>query len=428
MTALTDRTSGPASGTIDKIDFLPVKSVELDNGIPVSLLQAGSQDVTKIDFQFPAGAVQAGVPLLASATANLMLEGTTSKSSRQISETVDFYGAYLHTQTFHHHTVFTLLSLTRHLPALLPLVEDVLRNPSFEQHEFDIFLEKKHEEFLLENQKVRNLAARHFGEILFGPEHPYGRQLKEAHFEQLTPQHIKHFHATGYSPAHCRIYVAGRPGKDILKQLNQRFGTPHLEPALLSNGMIPPPFSSADKFKLVEKPGALQSAIKIGRPLFNNHHPDFISLQVLNTLLGGFFGSRLMSSVREEKGLSYGIGSYIMPLKYSGIWGISCEVACENRAEAIDAIFEEFDKLRLHPIHPHELQMVKNYMMGELLRNFDGPFSTTDIYRALQEFDLDFDFYQKMIKHIQTVTAGQIQQMAQKYLIREEFWVVGAGR
>ncbi len=428
MMVITDRTTGPASGVIDKIDFLPVKSARLDNGIPVSLLQAGSQDVTKIDFQFPAGAVQAGVPLLASATANLMLEGTTSKSSKQISETIDFYGAYLHTQTFHHHTVITLLSLTRHLPALLPLVEDVLRNPVFEQQEFDIFLEKKHEEFLLENQKVRNLAGRHFGEMLFGPEHPYGRQLKEEHFEQLTPQQIKDFHARGYALTHCRIYVAGRPGNDIVAQLNERFGSPYPGAVVPFDEIVPAPVASNNKFLLIEKPDALQSAVKIGRPLFNNHHPDFIPLQVLNTLLGGFFGSRLMSSVREDKGLTYSIGSYIMPLKYSGIWGISCEVACENREEAIEAIFEEFDKLRHQPIHPGELQMVKNYMMGELLRNFDGPFSTADIYRTLQEFDLDFAFYQNMIKYIQTVTAEQIQQMAQKYLRKEEFWVVVAGR
>ena len=171
----------------------------------------------------------------------------------------------------------------------------------------------------------------------------------------------------------------------------------------------------------------MQSAIRIGRLLFNQHHPDFIPLQVLNTALGGYFGSRLMSTVREEKGLTYGIGSFIMPLKHSGEWIISSEVAGEKRDEAIDAIFHEFDKLRNELLPDKELGMVKNYMMGELLRNFDGPFSSADIYRTLNENNLNFNFYRQMITYLHEVSSEDLRLLAQQYLNPEDFRTVVAG-
>lgn len=416
----------PLFKSIDKIDFLPVEKYTLDNGVPVSLIRAGSQDVTKIDIEFPAGAVQAGIPLVASTTANLMLDGTATKSSMEISEKVDFLGAYLNTQTYHHYTVVTFLCLTRYLPQMLELVSEIITTASFPLHEYEIYLQKKREEFIFEGEKVKTIASRKFGETIFGADHPYGRQLKLEHFEKISHKQIKAFHRDHYQPGLSKIFVAGQPGPELNNLLNNFFGKQKPKGSPI-NESLPPISPSSQKFKLIEKKDAMQSALRIGRPLFNNHHPDFIPLQVLHTVLGGYFGSRLMTSVREEKGLTYGIGSFIMPLKHSGVFGISSEVAGESRQKAIDAIFEEFEILRTTPIPEDELQMVKNYMMGELLRNFDGPFSTIEIYHTLQEYGMDFGFYQNMIDYIRQVTPDELQKKAQQYLLPEDFRVVAAG-
>ncbi|MFO8001710.1 MAG: pitrilysin family protein, partial [Marinilabilia sp.] len=341
---------GPVFKAIDKIDFLPTEEYKLDNSVPVSVIRAGSQDVTKVDIEFPAGAVQAGIPLLASTTANLLQEGTSDRSSMLISETIYFYGAYLNAQTYHHHSLITILCLTRHLPKLLELVDDIVTNPAFPEHEYELFLKKKHEEFLFESEKVKTIATRKFGEAIFGPDHPYGRQLKEEHFSKITHQQVMDFHQNHYQPGMSRIYVSGQPGDDVINLLNTHFGRKSQISVQLKEEPVPPPSPADEKFTLIQKQGAMQSALRIGRPLFNNHHPDYIPLQVLNTILGGYFGSRLMTSVREEKGLTYGIGSSIMPLKHAGIWGISSEVAGESRDKAIEAIFEEFEILREKPV------------------------------------------------------------------------------
>lgn len=419
-------TSAPEFRDIEKIDFLPVEQHQLNNRVPVSILRAGSQEVTKIDIEFPAGAIQAGIPLIASTTANLMQEGTLTKSSVEISEKIDFLGAFLNSQTFHHNTVFTFLCLTRHLPQMLEIVHEIITRPSFPEHEYDLYLQKKYEEFVFEGEKVKTIASRAFSETIFGAEHPYGKQLKKEHFDTISLSQLREFHASHYRPEMARIFVAGQPGDQLIPLLNQYFGqTPqkHIE----AEPQVPEVTPLANKILHINKEGAMQTAIRIGRPLFNNHHPDFIPLQILNTLLGGYFGSRLMTSVREEKGLTYGIGSFIMPLKQSGIWGISSEVAGESRQKAIDAIFEEFKILQTHLVPDDELNMVKRYMMGELLRNFDGPFSTADIYRTLQEYDMDFSFYEKMISIIRNISSAQIKDLANKYLNPKDFWTVTAG-
>ncbi len=416
----------PEFRNIEKIDFLPVEQYKLNNKVPVSMLRAGSQDVTKIDIEFPAGAIQAGMPLIASTTANLMLEGTENKLSVEISEKTDFLGAYLNSQTYHHHTVFTILCLTRHLPEMLDLVNEIITRPSFPGHEYDLYLQKKYEEFSLENEKIKTIASRNFGETIFGAEHPYGRQLNAEHFKLISLEQVRKFHQDHYRPEMARIFVAGQPGDDIISLLNRHFGqSPHQHHE--TDAIVPPPATSSEKIKNIKKEGAMQTALRIGRPLFNNHHPDFIPLQILNTILGGYFGSRLMTSVREEKGLTYGIGSVIMPLKYSGLWVISSEVAGESRDKAIEAIFEEFSKLQNDPISEEELSMVKRYMMGELLRNFDGPFSTADIYRTLQEYKMDFEFYENMITTIRKISTEELRKLAVKYLQPEDFRIVTAG-
>ncbi len=423
-----ERAKGPGFEPIDDIDFLPVTEFKLTNGIPVSLIEAGSQDVTRIDWVFPAGSIQAEVPLLASTVANLIFEGTETRSSSQISETLDFYGAYLNAQTYHHNSVITLFCLTRDLPVLLPLVEDIIKNATFDPIEFDIYLNKRRQEHLLESDKVKIIAARKFSQVLFGEDHPYGRKLELYHFDTLKREALIDFYKNAYTPQDCRIVVAGQPGSDLKELLGTYFGSPQWNPGPFNQNGVGAIQPMEQKFHLIEREGALQSALRIGRPLFNNQHPDFIALQVVNTILGGYFGSRLMMSVREDKGLTYGIGSSIMPFRKSGMWMIASEVKGEMRQAAIDAIFEEMKRLIKEPVSEHELGLVKNYMLGELLRNFDGPFSSADIYRSLMEFDLDFSFYAEMAKQIRSITAEKIQSLASEYLNPEDFYVVVAGK
>jgi predicted Zn-dependent peptidase len=424
---LLDRHIAPASHPVSNISMLPVEHLFLSNGVEVMLLKSGSQDLVKIDFVFQAGLVQAGKPLLASTVNNLLAEGTLHHTSAELSEKLDFYGAFTGQQASYHHSVVTLYSLSKHLPHTLPLMAEIMQEPTFPQHEIDIYIDKKKQEYLLESEKVKTLAARQFSKIIFGDNHPYGMVATLELYDSIQRQELIDFHERYYKPLQCKIIIAGQPGDQLLPLLESYFGQNAPQPQSSVDQSFPNITPSNNHYHHIPKDGALQAAIRVGRPLFNRTHPDYAGVQVLNTILGGYFGSRLMRTIREEKGYTYGISSYTLPLKHHGFWNISTEVRNEVRQETIDLIHLEMNNLRNNAVEEEELDLVKNYMLGELIRSFDGPFATSDSLRNLIDNDLDFSYFSQMTEEIRTITPERIQTLAQLYLNPNDFYTIVAG-
>lgn len=426
MTQL-NRHTPPSSITIKHLSLLPMEKGKLDNDIELFVLKGGTQDVTKIDIFFPAGLVQAGKPLLASTVNNLLEEGTKNHTSIQLSEYFDFYGAHFGQNTSYHHSAVSLVTLTKHLPKTLPLVADIIRNPIFPESELSIYLNKKKHDFILDLEKVKTLAARKFSNVVFGKDHPYGMTTESKLYETVKQEELIRFHQQTYTPSDCQIVISGQPGGDYHALINEYLGDKAWKGAIVNNKSFPIKNASPEKTHFVKKQGAVQAAIRIGRELVTRNHNDFKGLQVLNTILGGYFGSRLMTSIREEKGYTYGISSYIAPLMHSGFWVIATEVNNDVRDEATQAIYHEMELLRSTPLADEELKLVKNYMLGDLTRNLDGPFSMSDNIKGLLENNMSLDFYSQMMQTIVSITAKEIQNLAIVYLNPSDFHTVIAG-
>ncbi|MCG8580488.1 MAG: insulinase family protein [Bacteroidales bacterium] len=422
-----NRHEAPEFKNIDAFELLPIETFKLNNGIKVHLMQAGSQDVAKLDFLFPAGSVQAGKPLLASITNKALSEGTTNMSGAEVSEKIDFYGAFIGQQASFHHSIVTLVSLTHFLPQTLEILEDIIKNPVFEQKEIDTLINKRKQEYLIESDKVKTLATRAFTQNLYGKEHPYGNYVTMDDFESLTREDVVRFHQKAYIPKGTHIIISGQPGNDIKAILNQRFGQQWSDESPLSDSK-PNVDLRREKSIFVEKADALQSSIKIGIPLFTKDHPDFFGMQILNTILGGFFGSRLMTNIREEKGLTYGISSFIMTYKYAGFLVISSDVKAENRDLAVKEIFNEIRQLREELIGEEELELVRNFLLGDMIRNFDGPFATSDNYKGLIDLNLPTSYFNQFFEVLKGITAQELQLLAQKYFKEEDIITVIAGK
>ncbi|SMO78076.1 Predicted Zn-dependent peptidase [Saccharicrinis carchari] len=410
------------------LNMLKQKELSLKNGVPVHFIQGGTQEVAKIDFIFSAGVVQSNKPLVAALTNTLLQEGTEWMTSFEVSEKIDFFGAFLGQSTSYHHAQITLYTLSRYLPDLLPVIEQILKKPALAQHEFDVLLARKKQDFLVDSEKVKNLAYRKSQEVLFGEDHPYGRVAKLHHFSEVSLSDVQAFHKTQYASNLCTLIVSGQPGEGFLDLLNKHFGGNDWGNRTDDKHEVPEVKSFKKTFHLEEKENALQSAIRIVRPCVSKKHPDFLPLLVLNTLFGGYFGSRLMNNLREEKGLTYGISSYLTSLLNVGIFGVATEVMANMRQLAIDEIFNEMDKLRNFPVEEEELTRLKNYMLGDLMRNLDGPFAMSDAYRGLLGFGLDFDYFKKVEHTIQHITSSQLHQLANKYLLSDDFYVIVAGK
>lgn len=410
-----DRKISPAFKTIDTIDMIQASEKHLSNSIPVYAINAGTQDLIKIEFLFSAGMFQQQRALQA-ATVNAMLEeGTSKMTADQIADAVDYYGAFLETSVSQDHASIILYTLNKHLRSTIPIVEQVIKDAVFPQQELITHLTNKKQKFLVNKQKVASVARKRFTELLFGEKHPYGINVKEEDFNKVTIPLLNEFYKTFYRSNNCKIILAGKVHDEIYTLLDEHFGGNDWKGNVNATVVVPPLQTSLEKQHLIFKEDALQSAIRIGKPLFNKTHKDFHPLQVLNTVFGGYFGSRLMSNIREDKGYTYGIGSGIVSLQNAGYFFISTEVGVDVCSSAIHEIYYEMDRLKQELITEDELQLVKNYLLGTFLRSVDGPFAMAERFKGIMTYNLGYDYFSRYIATIKSVSASQLRDLANQY-------------
>ena len=415
-----DRKIAPAFKTIEKIEMIKASEMRLRNNIPVYSINAGTQELIKIEFIFSAGMYQQKIPLQA-ATVNAMLEEGTSKlNASQIADKVDYYGAFLETSLTQDTASIVLYTLNKHLKSTLPIIEQIIKDSVFPQDELNTHIGNKMQTFFVNNQKVANVARKRFSELLFGEKHPYGINVKEKDFSFINRTHLIDFYSSFYCSNNCKIVLAGKVEEDMLVLLDNYFGGDDWNNAspsdsFTSNRTVIEP-NEIKGSELILKKDAVQSAIRIGKVLFNKKHPDFQSLQILNTLFGGYFGSRLMSNIREDKGYTYGIGSGIVSLQNSGYFFISTEVGVDVCKDALNEIYFEMNRLREELVSENELQLVKNYLLGTFLRSVDGPFAMAEKFKGIMEYNLDYDYFDNYIATIRSISASKLRNLANTYL------------
>lgn len=424
-----DRHTMPALAKPGKIDIVHAKENKLPNNIPVYSVNAGTQDVVKIELMFPAGARQQNMPLIANTTNALLEEGTAKHNSEEIASLLDYYGAFLETSAHHDYASVTLYSLGKHVANVMPVLEELVKEPSFLQQELDVYISNKKQRYLVEDKKVRVVAARNFPALLFGDKHPYGHVTKMDEYDTLKRDNLQAFHRTHYSPNGCAILVSGKIKDNLFNLLGDCFGTNSWRQTSASwNGEQTEIRPDSEKKHFIAKEKALQSAIRMGKSLFLKNNPDAIPFQILNTILGGYFGSRLMSNIREDKGYTYGISSGVVFLQQAGYFQIASEVGSDVCTKALAEIYKELDRLCTEPIPQAELQLVKNYLRGNFLRSMDGPFALTERFKQIWLHKLDYTYYENYVNTLAEITATQLKDIACKYLQKDSIYelVVGA--
>ena len=425
---MLERRIAPAFRTIDKIDVIRTKHDQLNNGIDYFKLSAGSQEITKIEFIFRAGMYQQGNTLVASTTNNMLESGTRSFTADQLSDGIDFYGSFLELQVEQDYATVTVFSLNKYLKETLKFVEELLKYPTFPETEFRIHIFNKHQKHTINSQKVSVLARRKFTELLFGEKHPYGIQVEEQDFERIKTDELRDFFSHHYTHKNCSIIASGNLPVDLQDTLNEFFGDAWGNTnSVISNTPVIAHTSKTPKH-FIKKEDAIQSAIRIGRILFNKTHPDYYKFQVLNTILGGYFGSRLMANIREDKGYTYGIGSGLNSLVHNGYFFISTEVGADVTRPTLDETYKELKRLREELVDPSELETVRNYILGNFLRSVDGPFALADKFKSIWEFGLDYSYFDNYFNAVKSVTPTELRDLANKYLQEKDMIECVAGK
>jgi len=405
-----------------KIELKKPTVFTLDNGVPVYSIQAGTEEVIQIEWIFKAGNWYEGKKNIASTTNFLIKNGTSTKNAFEINESIDFYGAYLNRSCYNETAVISLHCLTRQLEHLLPIVQELFLDAIFPEQELQIYKQNMKQRLAVNLQKCDFIAGRKIDEMLFGFNHPYGVYSQMDDYDNLDRESLKKHYDTYYINGNCTIFMAGILPANYAEQLNKFFGTMPLNKTQLiepAHDIFP---AVEKKCNILNDKDGVQAAIRIARPFPNRHHPDFPKVQVLNTLYGGFFGSRLMTNIREDKGYTYGIYSFLMNHLHASAWMISTEAGRDVAAATVHEIYHEMERLRDGKIEEEELLLVKNYLIGTLLGDLDGPFQIIGRWKNLVLNGLDGQFFYHSVDTIKNIDADELRLLAKKYLNPDDFY------
>lgn len=359
-----NRTDAPEIQIVKEISLPKIDKSNLSNGIPVFSINVGTQEVVKIQLVFKAGIWFQSQPLEAFFTGQMLDEGTQDYSAAEIAEKLDDYGAFVHKKVNRDNACVDIYTLNKHLESVLTLVADMVKNPLFGDQELNRLRDQEKQEFIVRNQKVKHIAQKQFSALLFGNKHPYGASANVEDYNQITSSLLKDFHQKYYGSGNCRIFISGKINDSTLNLVNQFFGEKQWG---VSKAIQLPIFTASSSVNLTHyspKENVLQSAIRMGKRTIGRKHSDYFALSVVSTLFGGYFGSRLMSNIREDKGYTYGIYAGISPQLHDSSFTISSEVGSDVTQKALDEILFELKRLRTEKVKDEELSLVKNYMSG----------------------------------------------------------------
>jgi zinc protease len=419
---MLDRTIAPPFVQSTSFDLITPKKQTLSNGIDLFFIPGGGQEVLKIDLIFPAGRWFESNWGVSHFTVQLLSKGTSTKSSFEIAQLFDLYGAHLEVNAGLDFITVSIYSLGKYLEPVLALLQEILTDPVFPEKELDQAKAIYIQNLKVNLEKTSFLASKAFRKTLFGEGHPYGKEIDENDVAALTKASlVDHFKKLLVSPL---IFVSGKIEAhhyDLISRSFQEWkGIKGTSPS------FPSPTVKAIQQRF-EKEDSVQSSIRMGRLSVQRTNEDYAGAIFVAHVLGGYFGSRLMKNIREEKGLTYGIHSSIHPLRNAAYLVIGTDINKEHIDTTFDEIRKELKRLRSEPISTEELDLARNHFIGSLQSEITTPFAHADKWKTIQLFDLPADYYRQIIKKINTISKEEILRIGEQYFHEQDFIEVAVG-
>ncbi|WP_134091717.1 pitrilysin family protein [Olivibacter sp. XZL3] len=426
---MIDRTKAPEFKVVEEVKLLEPRHEVLQNGVNLFIFNSGEQDLVKIEWVFQNLSAEGScLPLLNIALVGMFLEGTKQYTSAEIAENVDFYGAFLQPEYAFDHSSLTLYALSKHVKKLLPIVKSVLTDSVFPEKELATYVRNNKQNLSVSLKKNDFIARRVFNKSIFNGSR-YGYTPEVADYDQLNRSDLLRLYERQVNAANCTLFISGKVSEEVLNTIKACFGSEwEARPVAKRQEESSAKSIQQGDLIVIERAEALQSAIRIGYQTINRQHPDFSSLQLVNTILGGYFGSRLMSNIREDKGYTYGIGSGIGSLKYDGFFTIATEVGTDVTKATLLEIEKEINRLKSEPVPAEELTLVKNYITGAFLGSLENVFSHVDKFKNVYFAGLGLSYYNRHLQIVKNSTAETIMETANKYFDYDKMVKIVVGK
>ena len=418
----------PPAGGPPKPFVLPTpQNFTLPNGMKVTMVPYGSVPKVTISSVVRAGNVNEAEDQvwLADLTGNLMKEGTRSRTAEQVAEQAATMGGRVNINVGEDQTRATIDVLSEFAPKAVALLADVVENPLLPASEVARLKTDLLRTMTIQKSQPQNIAQEHFVKLLY-PNHPYGRLYPtDAMLQKYTVEDAQRFYKENFGAARTHLYVAGQFDAAAMKKaITDAFGgwTRGPEPA-----MNVPKSTPKHTLELVEKPGAAQSTLYIGLPVIDPSNADYIPLQVMDSILGGSFGSRITSNIREQKGYTYSPFSQVSTHYRAGYWVEVADVTTDVTGPSMKEIFYEIDRLQKEAPSQQEVDDIKAYMSGIFVLQNSSRGGVINQLSFVDLHGLGDDYLRNYVQKINAVTPAQVQEMAKKYLKADQMTVVVVG-
>lgn len=422
---MLNRKVGPAITTNFRLQIQDVETTRLANGLELYELNTGSQEIIKIELVFRKGRIHEKRPAVAKAAVKLMREASLSRNAEETARFFDFHGAVIKSECYMEYASLSLICLTKHFKDLWSAFLECLQQPSYETEDLEKYVDigsKKLREQLAKNDVV---AYRLFTEQIFGKNHPYGYNTELEDILALTVDDLRQYFADALETADKFAVMSGHYSAGLAELVKKDLSRLPLRKDV--EELTFPPLPAEVKYLRQETDNKHQASIKLGRIWVPRHNNDFIPLRFLNTVLGGYFGSRLMKNIREEKAYTYGIYSAFDAWLREGYFYVSSDVGADYVEPTIKEIMKEIRQLKEKAVEEAEIRMVKNYLLGQSLNLIDGPFATAHLVKSIRAKNLPLSSFELAVEEIKHLNSQQLLELAYRYFDTDHFTTVIVG-
>ncbi len=418
----------PTIHAIDTIIFPEPEHFTLPNQIPMYGFNGTKNDILRIDLVFNAGRWTENKPLQSAFVASLFKSGTSHKNSFEINEMIDALGSTIKTGSGYNSFTVAIYCMNRFLEQTLSYALLCLNECTFPEKELEHQKRKAFANLSLSLEKNDYIADNTFKKEIFGNTHPYGYETNKEAIEQLTQDDLFQYYRRELIPEKCTVFISGKYGKQEIDILHRTLGG-WKRNAVTSTGSAAVPAIPVAERKTIHIPKAnsVQASIVIGNTLFTKEHPDYASFVLLNTIFGGYFGSRLMSNIREDKGLTYGIHSGLFTMKHAGLFSIQTDTNLENLELCLREIYSEMERLQNERIPEAEISLARNYLLGKFLSRTDGPFNQAEVFKSYSIENVNIHKFSEIVETLRETDAVSLQRLAQQYFRKEGMLEVAVG-